>query len=87
MAWRTFIVVGGLRPALAPFLIAGLVTGLAVAMVGPAAEQLWAVTAAGLAAIAYVLAMRGQFRKRRPSLPAGLRPRVDAIDFDADGEA
>ncbi|HXY59815.1 MAG TPA: hypothetical protein VEH76_14700 [Methylocystis sp.] len=86
MVWRAFVVIGGLRPALAPFLIAGLITGLVVAMLGPAAEQLWAVTAAGLAAIAYVLAMRGQFRKRRPSLPAGRRPRVDAIDFGDDGE-
>ncbi|HMK91104.1 MAG TPA: hypothetical protein VK446_15905 [Methylocystis sp.] len=80
-AFRTFAVVGGLRPALAPFLIAGLVAGFVIATLGPAAEQLWAVTAAGLDAIAFVLVMRGQFRRRRPSLPKGLRPRVDSIMF------
>jgi hypothetical protein len=86
MAWRAFAVAGGLRPALAPFLVGGLVTGLVIAALGPAAEQLWAVTAAGLAAIAYILVMRGQFRKRRPHLPAYMRPSVGSLHFSEESE-
>jgi len=70
MANQAFIRVGELRPALAPFLLAGLVSGLVVCLLGPAAEQLWAFTLAGLDAIAYVLVIRGQFRKKRPHLPS-----------------
>ena len=74
MADQAFFRVGGLRPALAPFLLAGLVAGLVICLLGPAAEQLWAFTLAGLDAIAYVLVIRGQFRKKRPHLPrAGVR--------------
>jgi hypothetical protein len=86
MAWRAFVAVGGLRPALAPFLIGGLVTALVVAALGPAAEQLWAVTAAGLTGIAYILVMRGQFRKRRPLAPMSSRPRLDDLDLGEGGE-
>ena len=68
---RAMLAVGGLRPALAPFLLGGLATGLAVAVLGPAAEQLWWLTLAGLDVIAFVLVMRGQFRKERPGLPLG----------------
>jgi hypothetical protein len=70
VAARSFIIVGRVRPALAPFLLAGLATGVAISITGPAAEQLWWLTLAGLDAIAFALVMRGQFRKRRPSLPA-----------------
>jgi hypothetical protein len=70
MANQAFLRVGELRPALAPFLLAGLVSGLVVCLLGPAAEQLWAFTLAGLDAIAYVLVIRGQFRKKRPHLPS-----------------
>jgi hypothetical protein len=66
---RTFRGLGALRPALAPFLLGGLATGLAICVMGPAAEQLWWVTLSGLDAIAYVLVIRGQFRKRRPMAP------------------
>lgn len=66
---RALTIVGDARPALAPFLIGGLGTALAVCVLGPAADQLWWLTLAGLDAIAFVLVMRGQFRKRRPGLP------------------
>lgn len=68
-AWRAFVVVGGYRPALAPFLLAGLTTGLVICVIGPAAEQLWWFTLAGLDALAFALVTRGQFRKRRPLAP------------------
>lgn len=67
---RAAIAVGDSRPALAPFLLGGLATGFAICVLGPAAEQLWWLTLAGLDAIAFALVMRGQFRKRRPRLPA-----------------
>ncbi len=71
MASAAFLRIGALRPALAPFLLAGLATGLVISLLGPAGEQLWAFTQAGLVAIAYVLVIRGQFRKKRPQIPAG----------------
>lgn len=63
---RTFIIVGRTRPVLAPFLLAGLATGFTISVLGPAAEQLWWLTLAGLDAIAFALVMKGQFRTRRP---------------------
>ena len=38
-------------------------------LLGPAGEQLWAFTLAGLDVVAFVMVMRGQFRKKRPHLP------------------
>jgi len=69
---RAFRAAGVMRPALAPFLLGGLTTGLAICVMGPAAEQLWWVTLTGLDAIAFVLVIRGQFRKNRPLLPPRL---------------
>ncbi|MEK8092495.1 hypothetical protein WOC76_08150 [Methylocystis sp. IM3] len=69
---RASLVVGEARPALAPFLLGGLGAGFVICLLGPAAEQLWWLTLAGLDAIAFALVMRGQFRKRRPVLPIGL---------------
>jgi hypothetical protein len=66
VAARAFIIAGRTRPVLAPFLLAGLATGLAISMLGPAGEQLWWLTLAGLDAIAFALVMKGQFRNRRP---------------------
>jgi hypothetical protein len=77
VAARTFIIAGRSRGALAPFLLGGLATGLAITVLGPAAEQLWWLTLAGLDAIAFALVMRGQFRKARPSLPAQWREPAD----------
>jgi hypothetical protein len=78
-AYKGFSRVGLARPSLAPFLLAGLAAGLAICLTGPAGEQLWALTLAGLTAIAYVVVMRGQFRKQRPHLPKW------AIPDDEDG--
>ncbi|MBM3552286.1 MAG: hypothetical protein FJX45_11050 [Alphaproteobacteria bacterium] len=72
VAARASLFVGQSRPALAPFLLGGIGAGFAICLFGPAAEQLWWLTLAGLDAIAYALVMRGQFRKRLPRLPAGL---------------
>jgi hypothetical protein len=69
---RASIQVGASRPALAPFLLGGLGAAFVICLLGPAAEQLWWLTLAGLDAIAFALVMRGQFRKRRPVLPMGL---------------
>ncbi|HEY8126553.1 MAG TPA: hypothetical protein VIF88_14170 [Methylocystis sp.] len=71
VAIRTSLFVGQSRPALAPFLLGGLGAGFAICLFGPAAEQLWWLTLAGLDAIAFTLVLRGQFRKRRPRLPIG----------------
>ena len=70
VAARACLAVGDERPALAPFLLGGLGAGFAICLLGPAAEQLWWLTLAGLDAIAFALVMRGQFRKRRPRVPA-----------------
>ncbi len=72
VAARASLFVGQSRPALAPFLLGGIGAGFAICLFGPAAEQLWWLTLAGLDAIAFALVMRGQFRKRLPRLPAGL---------------
>ncbi|WP_292529604.1 hypothetical protein [Methylocystis sp.] len=72
VAARASLFVGQSRPALAPFLLGGIGAGFAICLLGPAAEQLWWLTLAGLDAIAYALVMRGQFRKRLPRLSAGL---------------
>jgi len=69
---RASLEVGAARPALAPFLLGGVGAGFVICLLGPAAEQLWWLTLAGLDAIAFALVMRGQFRKRRPVLPIGL---------------
>lgn len=66
VAARAFIIAGRTRPVLAPFLLGGLATGLSISLLGPAAEQLWWLTLAGLDAIAFALVMKGQFRTRRP---------------------
>jgi hypothetical protein len=68
---RASIEVGQSRPALAPFLLGGVAAGFVICLLGPAAEQLWWLTLAGVDAIAFALVMRGQFRKRRPVLPIG----------------
>jgi hypothetical protein len=68
-AYKAFSLVGLVRPSLAPFLLAGLAAGLVVCLLGPAGEQLWAFTLAGLDVVAFVVVMRGQFRKKRPHLP------------------
>ncbi|WP_424361677.1 hypothetical protein [Methylocystis parvus] len=68
---RASLAVGESRPALAPFLLGGIAAGFVICLLGPAAEQLWWLTLAGLDAIAFALVMRGQFRKRRPVLPIG----------------
>lgn len=68
---RASLLVGTARPALAPFLLGGLGAGFVICLLGPAAEQLWWLTLAGLDAIAFALVMRGQFRKRRPVVPIG----------------
>jgi hypothetical protein len=76
---RASLEVGAARPALAPFLLGGLGAAFVICLLGPAAEQLWWLTLAGLDAIAFALVMRGQFRKRRPVLPIGFgAPAEDA---------
>lgn len=65
------LAVGTLRGALAPFLLGGLGAAFVICLMGPAAEQLWWLTLAGLDVIAFALVARGQFRKRRPQLPKG----------------
>lgn len=67
---RASVEVGQSRPALAPFLLGGVGAGFVICLLGPAAEQLWWLTLAGLDAIAFALVMRGQFRKRRPAAPS-----------------
>ncbi|MGJ0507265.1 MAG: hypothetical protein ACR652_09035 [Methylocystis sp.] len=68
---RAAFEVGAARPALSPFLLGGLGAAFVICLLGPAAEQLWWLTLAGLDAIAFALVMRGQFRKRRPVVPIG----------------
>ncbi|WP_457797380.1 hypothetical protein [Methylocystis sp. S23] len=77
---RASLEVGQSRPALAPFLLGGVAAGFVICLLGPAAEQLWWLTLAGLDAIAFALVMRGQFRKRRPVLPTrfGAAPADDS---------
>jgi hypothetical protein len=62
----------GLLPAtLAPFFVAGLVSGVTLAFVGQVSTQLWWVTLIGDVAIAYALLAHSQFRVTRPAVPVG----------------
>lgn len=62
-----FLAVGNASPVIAPFLIAELVAGLTIALWGADTTQLWWVTFLGLAAIAFVQVVNGQYRTERPT--------------------
>ncbi len=76
---RSSLLVGESRPALAPFLLGGLGVAFVICLLGPAAEQLWWLTLAGLDAIAFAMVVRGQFRKRRPLAPLNFSATEDTL--------
>ena len=63
---RAFLFAGNTAPAVAPFLIGGLVAMLVMACFGLGIAPIWWVTLLALNAFAYALVAKGQFRTRRP---------------------
>ena len=58
---------GRASPVLAPFLLAEIVSGLVVALWGLDTTQLWWITLLGVAALAFAIVVRGQYRTERPA--------------------
>ncbi len=63
-----FLAIGTASPIVAPFLIAELAAGFTVAFWGADTTQLWWVTFLGVATIAFVHVVRGQYRTERPAV-------------------
>jgi hypothetical protein len=64
---RAFIAAGRTPGAIAPFLLAGLVCGLTIAISGLSTAQLWWVTEVTVVAIAFAAVAKGQYRTIRPA--------------------
>ena len=64
---RAFIAAGRTPGAIAPFLLAGLVCGLTLAISGLSTAQLWWVTLLSVVAIAFAAVAKGQYRTVRPA--------------------
>ena len=74
LAALAFASAGRLGPRLAPFLLAGLACGMAMAMVNLATAQLWWINMLGIAGIGFTHVLRGQYLAARlPARPAGVR--------------
>lgn len=69
-----FDVVARLSPTVAPFLIAELLSLLAVVVLGLATTQLWWLTLGGVALLSFATVLRGEYRTVRPL--ARLEPQV-----------
>lgn len=77
LAYFAALSAGRATHTLAPFLLAGLVSGIVIPISGLSTAQLWWLSAIGLAAISFALVARGQYRTRRP-----LAKVVDNISLD-----
>jgi hypothetical protein len=64
---RAFIAAGRTPGTIAPFLLAGLVCGLIIAIAGLSTAQLWWVTQVSVVAIAFAAVAKGQYRTMRPA--------------------
>jgi hypothetical protein len=74
LARSAFNVIGHLSPIVAPFLLAELVAVLTIAFCGLDTTQLWWITLLGVAALAFAVVVRGQYRTTRPV--ARLEPQI-----------
>lgn len=63
-----FLSVGRASAIVAPFLLAELVAGFTVALWGADTTQLWWITFLGMATVAFVHVVRGQYRTDRPAV-------------------
>jgi hypothetical protein len=63
---RAFLAAGRTPGAIAPFLLAGLVCGLALAISGLSTAQSWWVAQVAVVAIAFAAVAKGQYRTVRP---------------------
>ncbi len=70
---------GRASPTLAPFLLAEVVTGLAIAIWGYDSTQLWWFTMLGVAALAFANAIRGQYRTDRPAVHLTTGAELEAV--------
>ena len=75
LAYGGFAAAGRTSLAVAPFLIAELVSGLTFALWGLDTTELWWVTLLSVGAIAFATVIRGEYRTDRPS--ARIMPEID----------
>ena len=75
--FRIFIALGRAPRAVAPYLLAGLTTGLTVTILGLGTAQVWWLTLVGLDALAFAVTARGHYGKR-PSII--VRQRIEAAE-------
>jgi hypothetical protein len=65
LTWLAFRAAAQTPPSVAPALLAGLVSGLTIAVFGLATEQIWWVTLVGVDAIAFASLVKGAQRSKR----------------------
>jgi hypothetical protein len=62
-----FLLAGSSHPGVAPFLLAGLVSTLTIAIWSENSAQIWWVSLLGAVSIIFVCVLRGQYRTNRPA--------------------
>jgi hypothetical protein len=67
VASAAFLLAGTTHPGVAPFLLAGLVSTLTIAIWSENSAQIWWVSLLGAVAIVFVCVLRGQYRTSRPA--------------------
>ena len=77
LAFGGFVLAGRTAVAVAPFLIAEIVSGLTFALWGLDTTELWWVTTLSVGALAFAVVIRGQYRTERPH--AQVVPRVEPL--------
>ena len=77
---RALIGAGRTGVAVAPFLLAGIVSGMTIAILGLSTAQVWWVSLLGITAIAFTTAVKGEQPKHRPAsaLTTAHDPRLPA---------
>ncbi len=65
-AYGGFVAAGRTSEAVAPFLLAEIVSGLTFALWGLDTTELWWVTTLSVGALAFAVVIRGQYRTERP---------------------
>ncbi len=66
LSYRACVAAGQLFAPVAPFMLAGLASGLTIAILGLSTAQLWWLTWLGVVCIAYALVCKGQYSTKRP---------------------
>jgi hypothetical protein len=67
VAGLAFLLAGASPPGVAPFLLAGLVSTLTIAIWSENSAQIWWVSLLGAVSIVFVCVLRGQYRTNRPA--------------------